>query len=187
MGGAGLRDEWVEAEAFESYVARAEEKTALWRSQYERARIPAAALERLAALEPHRLLVIAEDWCGDAANTVPLLARLAAESPSLELRIVGRDDHPALMDTHLTGESRSIPVAIVLDEDFRELGWWGPRPAPLQAWVLETGRSLSKPDRYREVRRWHARDRGATTLAEVLALLERVSGRATSPAERPGR
>ena len=40
------------------------------------------------------------------------------------------------MDQYLTNGSRSIPIVIVLDDDFRELGHWGPRPAELQAWVM---------------------------------------------------
>ncbi len=73
-----------------------------------------------------------------------------------------------LMDTHLTNGSRSIPVVIVYDEGFNELGYWGPRPTELQEWVLASGLQLPSKDRYREVRRWYARDRGRTTAHEVL-------------------
>ena len=79
------------------------------------------------------LLVIAEDWCGDASNTVPIIAKLADATEGLELRIIRRDEHPSVMDRYLTNGSRSIPVVIALDEDFRELGHWGPRPAELPA------------------------------------------------------
>jgi hypothetical protein len=80
------------------------------------------------------------------------------------------------MDAHLTGgRSRSIPVIIVYDEDFNEMGWWGPRPGPLQEWVLGEGQALSKEDRYREVRRWYARDRGRTTLLGILEKMRPAS------------
>jgi hypothetical protein len=58
----------------------------------------------------------------------------------------------------------------VLDEGFRELGHWGPRPAALQAWVLENRPRVPKAELYPQVRRWYARDRGETTLREVLAV-----------------
>ena len=48
--------------------------------------------------------------------------------PGLELRMLRRDQHPEVMDRYLTNGSRSIPIVIVLDEEFRELGHWGPRP-----------------------------------------------------------
>jgi hypothetical protein len=86
------------------------------------------------------------------------------------------------MEAHLTGKSRSIPVVIVLDEAFRERGWWGPRPTVLQRWVSGQGQLLEKTARYREARAWYARDRGRTTLEEVVSLLERSA--AADPAVR---
>ena len=51
---------------------------------------------------------------------------------------------------------------------FAEVGHWGPRPTELQAWVLANKDTMPKDARYAEVRRWYARDRGETTLREVL-------------------
>jgi hypothetical protein len=76
------------------------------------------------------------------------------------------------MDAHLTGTSRSIPIAIAYDDAFAEQGWWGPRPTALQTWVLGEGQALEKAERYRHVRTWYARDRGRTTVDEVVRLLE---------------
>jgi hypothetical protein len=53
--------------------------------------------------------VLSEDWCGDAVNSVPYLARLAELAPNLDLRVLARDENPDLMDAHLTRGSRSIP------------------------------------------------------------------------------
>lgn len=66
------------------------------------------------------------------------------------------------------GRSRSIPVVIVYDEDFDELGWWGPRPGELQEWVKTEGAELPKSDRYKELRRWYAKDRGRATITELM-------------------
>lgn len=120
-----------------------------------------------------RLLVLSADWCGDASNTVPLLARLAEAVPSLEVRLLERDEHLALMDEHLTnGRSRSIPAVLLLDGDGIERAWWGPRPAALQAWVVGEGLALEPPERYREIRKWYARDKGVSTLSEIVAMIE---------------
>lgn len=65
---------------------------------------------------------------------------------------------------------------MILDDEYRELGWWGCRPEALQHWVMsEEAKQLSKEDRYREMRRWYARDRGRTTLEEIAQLLERTA------------
>ena len=104
---------------------------------------------------------------------VPIVARLAELAPNVDLRVLARDQNLDLMDAHLTGTSRSIPVVIALDEEFNERGWWGPRPAALQQWVLGPGQALDKDARYREIRSWYARDKGRTTLEEVVGMMER--------------
>jgi hypothetical protein len=90
----------------------------------------------------------------------------------MDLRILARDQNPDIMDAHLTGTSRSIPIVILLNEKFRECGWWGPRPFALQRWVKEEGMTLPKEDRYHYIRTFYARDRGLTTAGEIVDMLE---------------
>lgn len=157
----------------DQFVAQAATNHDLWLTFAKRAVPDADLLARVNRLSARRhLLVLLEHWCGDAVNTIPALSALAAASDTLDRRILTRDANPDLMDAHLTGGTRSIPVVIVLDESYHERGWWGPRPAPLQSWVRAEGQALEKSARYREVRRWYARDRAQTTLAEVVRLVE---------------
>lgn len=156
----------------EEFVATATGNRDLWVAMAKRARVAVPEVARCADLGGRwRLLALAEAWCGDAVNILPVVARLAEAAPNLELRIVGREDHPELMERHLTRGSRSIPVVVLLDEAGNPRGWWGPRPAALQAWFEEEGRSLPKDVRYRELRRWYARDRGATIAREIVDLV----------------
>ncbi len=168
-----LRDRFYAAVPFAEFVRGTQANHELWQVMERRARVPHELLDRAREL-PDRwhLLVLVEDWCGDAVNSVPPIAALAEAAPNLELRVLGRDSKPDLMDTHLTHGSRSIPVVILLDEAFEEVGWWGPRPAELQAWVRSEGAQMTKEERYKEVRRWYARDRGESTLREIVELLE---------------
>ncbi len=175
-----LKQRFRSAATYEEAVRTAEENRELWESlsARARARIPDEMVRRAEALGGRwHLLVLSEDWCGDAVNIVPVVAALADAAENLELRVLERDRNPDLMDTHLTNGSRSIPVVIALDDAFRERGWWGPRPRELQAWVLTEGKRLEPEDRYREVRRWYARDRGLTTLEEVVSMLEEAARR----------
>jgi hypothetical protein len=158
----------------------------LWAAVWRRAVVDDDYLDRVAAVPGDwHLLVLSEDWCGDAVNTVPVVAKLAALSPSLELRVLARDENLDLMDAHLTGTSRSIPIVILLDAEYRERDWWGPRPTALQDSVSGEWKVLEKSSRYREARMWYARDRGRTTLEEVVAMLERAS-RENVPAASAG-
>jgi hypothetical protein len=173
-----LREHWEAALEFGAFLKAARNNPELWRELYARARPPAEAVERARALRSRwHLLVLSEDWCGDAVNTIPVLAHLAVEAPNLQLRILARDENPDLMDAHVTGTTRSIPVVMALDEEFVEHGWWGPRPRELQKWFLETGQSMDKVERRRAIRRWYIEDRGAATIREVLEMLEGAEGK----------
>jgi hypothetical protein len=175
------RTRYEQAPRFAEFLERAVKHAQLWRDTYRLVRVPDEALERAARIAGGcHLVVLVEDWCGDAVNTVPIVARLAELTPGLDLRVLERDRNPDIMDAHLTNGTRSIPLVIVYDAAFRELGGWGPRPAELQAWATTIGRTLEKDERYRHIRTWYARDRGRTTLNEVLDVVERAT--VTTPA-----
>ena len=151
----------------------------LWVSVDARAVVPGWALEEAArAGDGWKLLVISEDWCGDASNTVPVIAKLAELAPDIEMRVVKRDENVELMDAYLTNGSRSIPLAVVLDRGFRPVGRWGPRPSELQEMVLREKKAGIRPlpEIYRDVRRWYARDRGESTLREILGVIKEAQG-----------
>lgn len=165
----GFRELWEVALPYERFVAASEQHRGLWEGIYRLMRVPEWAFQAVPPGTRRRLLVIAEDWCGDASSTIPAVARFADAVPGMELRVLRRDEHPELMDRYLTNGARAIPIVIVLDEAWRELGHWGPRPAALQAFVMENRPLVPKAELYPQVRRWYARDRGKTTLREVLA------------------
>jgi hypothetical protein len=79
--------------------------------------------------QPLNVLVIAEDWCGDVINNLPILGRLATESGKLNLRVFLRDQNTDLIDQYLKqGQFRSIPVFVFFDDQFREIGHFIERP-----------------------------------------------------------
>lgn len=89
-----------------------------------------AEVEAINAL-PKRLnvLVLAEDWCGDVIQNLPILGRLAAETGKLTLRVFLRDQNLDLMEQFLNNGHRSIPVFAFFDDEFNELGRFIERPA----------------------------------------------------------
>ncbi len=165
---------WDEAILYHEFVETVEKNESLWTGVYRTVRIPDWAVELACQRGPGiRLLAIIEDWCGDASNTVPVLARLGDEARCLELKVLLRDEHLEVMDQFLTNGSRSIPIVIALDQEFRTLGHWGPRPKEIQEWVIENKDEIPSKERYPTVRKWYAKDRGLTTLKEVLGMLEK--------------
>jgi thioredoxin family protein len=172
MNQLDFRALWHRALTYADFVGQSHEHCALWTGVHRLARIPAWAVERACARGTQvRLLVLAEDWCGDASSTIPYVARLAEQAPCLEMRMLRRDEHPEVMDRYLTGTSRAIPIVMVLDEDWEEIGHWGPRPRELHAWVQEARRTAPQQPLYPQMRRWYARDKGESALQEILSLL----------------
>lgn len=168
---------WACARPWRTWLGTVNKHAELWRAIDAHVRVPDALVQRVEALAGEwRLLVLSEDWCGDAVNLVPLIAALGERAGNLDVRVIGRDANPALMSEHLTAGTRSIPVAILLDGGGRMRGWWGPRPAPLQDWFIQELRALPSRERYPLLRGWYARDRGRTTLQEIVALVERAAG-----------
>jgi hypothetical protein len=169
-------------ETFADFLARPTVNHDLWVALAHRVSIPLEYSARVEALGGHwHLMVLSEDWCGDAVNIVPSVAKLTESVSNMDLRILARDENLDIMDAHLTGTSRSIPIIILLDRKFEECGWWGPRPGALQKWVVETGMKLPKDQRYKEIRTFYARDRGLTTLEEIVSMLEACCVASTNP------
>lgn len=145
---------------------------------------------------PLTWLVLTEAWCGDAAQVIPVLEKMAARSEYIELRLLLRDEHPALMDAFLTDGSRSIPKLIVLDAaTLTVLGTWGPRPAEAQRISLEGKAELSaikdaqhRKERFQELaktlQKWYARDKTQSIQREVLQLIKPLAGAVYSPSLR---
>ncbi len=124
---------------------------------------------------PQRWLVIAEPWCGDCAQSLPLIAKVAAYSPHITLRHLLRDTYPGIMDLYLTDGKRSIPKLIAFGEDGSELFRWGPRPAPAQRIIDEAfADGLPKNERLGRLHLWYGRDRGKTLENELLNLLRQA-------------
>jgi len=75
-------------------------------------------------------LVLTESWCGDAAQTMPIMEKIAALNEGIDFKVVLRDENEALMDQFLTNGGRSIPKLIMIDNESNEvINSWGPRPS----------------------------------------------------------
>ena len=173
---------WAHGIPFETFLASVEEKADLWESYAGRAKVHADEAARVQALPARRrVLVLVEDWCGDAIRSVPTLEALARASEHVDLRVLSSDQYPEALTSKLTRGARAIPIAVVFDEEGHEIGTWGPRPAPLQAIlrakILEEGSPTPeiKGEFYAPVMAWYAKDRGRTVAQEMLMVLERDS------------
>ena len=85
-----LEQWWDSAESWDHYLARVQKHPQLWHGVHDRVRLPDDLPDPSAVRECAHLLAIAEDWCGDAANSLPVAAHLAKHF-GIELRVLERD------------------------------------------------------------------------------------------------
>ena len=119
-------------------------------------------------------LMIAEAWCGDCAQVIPVLSKIAEASDHIELKIVLRDENPELMNRYLTNGGRAIPKLVCIDSDtMHEICTWGPRPKPAQEMILEHKANPVKEysEVQKEIQLWYANDKGVTLQKEIMELI----------------
>jgi hypothetical protein len=131
-------------------------------------------------------LVITEGWCGDAAQNIPVIEKIADQSDLIETRYVLRDENLELMDAYLTNGARSIPKLIALDaETLEELGTWGPRPqASMDLFIELRERGAEKPLIMENLQRWYIADKNRTIQREFETLLDEWTKERESAATR---
>jgi len=159
------------------FLGAARARRAQWLENAARPLAPADAVARARALPGRwRLLAVAVDSCSDSVNTIPFLAQLVAQVPQLEMRVLSPTQGRALMEARRTPDGRAAtPTVIILDAEGNEAGCWIERPAALQAIALQAGAGGGTTAFAERKAAWYAADAGASTVAEVVALLERAA------------
>lgn len=104
--------------------------------------LKAAATEAAGEL---RATIMTEDWCGDSACNLPVLAPLFSEA-GITLRILRGSENPGLKeyienDTSAHAPTDHIPVLSVWDGEFNEIARWVEAPEAVtekkDAWKAE--------------------------------------------------
>ncbi len=122
--------------------------------------------------ETKHWLIITEGWCGDSAQIVPAIEKIAALNDKIQTHYLLRDDHPDIMDHFLTNGGRSIPVIVCLDQSGSVLWKWGPRPAEAQELVNEAKRTGMEAHEMKEkLHLWYARNNQKNLQQEFIELL----------------
>lgn len=127
---------------------------------------------KLQVLPKQTWLIISEAWCGDAAQNLPWIIKMAERSKHIDVAIVLRDENEELMDLFLTNGSQSIPKLIALDQHMEVLYTWGPRPKLMEdtRMALKTA-GKDYTDILQTLHMMYAKDRGNSIQKEFLELL----------------
>ena len=124
--------------------------------------------------EPQTWLVITEGWCGDAAQNLPVINKMAALNKKINLKLVLRDENLELMDLFLTNGGRSIPKLIALDKENNVINTWGPRPEVATKMVTDYKAKNGSLDAQfkQDLQVWYNKDKGKDTIEDLVDLLK---------------
>ena len=126
--------------------------------------------------QPQIWLILAEGWCGDAAQTIPIFHLIEKQFPQIKIKLLLRDENVELMDLFLTNGSRSIPKVLMLDaSSLNLLAQWGPRPSEATALINNLkAEKLEMMEIKEKLHAWYAKNRGVAVQSEIIDILATV-------------
>lgn len=144
---------------------------------YRKTNISGNLSEKLKAINGKwKWYVIVEGWCGDGAQNLPVLAKIADQTDNIELSIILRDENPEIMDNYLTNGGRAIPKLICFDKESGEkIGTWGPRPENIAKMVRELKSKepeIPHDEFAKQLHLWYAKDKAQSLINEMKTLID---------------
>lgn len=122
-------------------------------------------------------LVLTESWCGDAAQTLPVINKFAEINPKIELKVVSRDENESLMNQFLTNGSKSIPKLVVIEKETNKvLNSWGPRSKTATKLVEEYKEIHGNLDDEfkKDLQYWYNNDKGKSIENDFMEFLNQM-------------
>jgi len=119
-------------------------------------------------------LVIAEGWCGDAAQILPILNKMDLESNKINLKIIFRDSNDDLMNQYLTNGGRAIPKLLIIDKEFGKVCChWGPRPKGASDLIVNYKEQFGMIDEEgkAQLQLWYLHDKGLSVQNEIVEMM----------------
>jgi thioredoxin family protein len=119
-------------------------------------------------------LVLTESWCGDAAQTIPMINKVAELNDRISLKMILRDENVDIMNRFLINEAMSIPRLVMVESQTGDvIGQWGSRPSVATQMVMDYKDEHGKltPEFKQDLQLWYNKDKGQSTLEDLLGLL----------------
>ncbi|MGP8217488.1 MAG: thioredoxin family protein, partial [Bacteroidia bacterium] len=122
--------------------------------------LPVETIHQLQAIDkPLIWLVVAEAWCGDSAQIIPVINKIAnASGGKIELKTILRDVNPEVVKDY---NAKSIPRLLFINKESMDVvSSWGPRPQPAQnimkKWKESNG-GISWEEFEKELHLWYSK------------------------------
>lgn len=122
-------------------------------------------------------LVITESWCGDAAHVLPVFNKLAELNAHIDLKVVLRDENPALINTFLTDGKASIPKLLIIDKKSGHIMHaYGPRPTEATVFInrFKAKYGHITPEFVEDLQHWYNTNKGVNVMEDMVKALEQL-------------
>ncbi|HSD13921.1 MAG TPA: thioredoxin family protein [Flavobacterium sp.] len=119
-------------------------------------------------------LVLAEGWCGDAAQLLPVMNKMDEVADNIDFHVVFRDENDSLMQEFLTNGARSIPKLIIVNSENHDvLAAWGARPEGATRLIKEFKAKFGVVNETAkaELQKWYLKDKGLSTMEEISKIM----------------
>ncbi len=161
---------------WDDYMRNSEKNLERFNDNYDKFALEEEVAGCLAAIEtPLKVLILAEDWCGDVVQSLPPIVRMLEGCPSITYRIFRRDENLDIMDRYLTDGSKAIPYLVFMDDGLNELDRWGPRPEACQAIMRDNKGKIPMDEIYPRIRSWYRQNGNGPLVTEIRDVLERIA------------
>ena len=120
-------------------------------------------------------LVLTEGWCGDAAQTLPIINKIAEISDKINLKVALRGENEELMNQFLTNGNQSIPKLIAIDKETNTIvNSWGPRPSIATNMVADYKEKYGSLDAEfkKDLQIWYNKNKGENTQEDLIELIK---------------
>ena len=169
-------DRFASGFLWEDYMQNSEKNLERFNENYEKMTLDPEDADFFDSITtPLKVLILAEDWCGDVVQSLPPIVRMLERSPSIEYRIFRRDENVDIMDRYLTDGSKAIPYLVIMDAGLNELARWGPRPEDCQSIMRDNKGRIPMEEIYPRIRSWYVQHGNGPLVTEIRDVLERIA------------
>lgn len=121
--------EWDTAIAYKNFLKKARENVEMMKARYNDLLLNETDLDTLGSIQNDiKILVIGIDRCSDSAGIIPILARMEATAPKIDLRILDSAVNAHYHQQFKVNGKRKTPVVLFLNQEYDELCRWVERP-----------------------------------------------------------
>ncbi len=143
--------EWDTAIAYKNFLKKARENVEMMKARYNDLLLNEADLDTLGSIQNDiKIIVIGTDRCSDSAGIIPILAKMEAAAPKIDLRILDSDANARYHQQFKVNGKRKTPVVLFLNQEHEELCRWVERPNAVYK-VVNEATSPSSDGHYDEL------------------------------------